>query len=189
MDPKVDDILEELNNSKAKKKIKSGSKGKGAERELVKLLNTRFEVLLQEHEDWGKFSRSVGSGNRWGQKVDLPKHAKDTFSGDLCVPQNFLWVIESKKGYNNEIDLCSIFGSSCAVLESFFKQVNDDSKRCERKPLLIWKKDYKPRIAFLKDKDMPIKKFTCVLKYQGWTAMPFDELLEMEDSFFFNLNG
>jgi hypothetical protein len=185
MDPAIEDILEEF-ESKPKPKVKSGLKGKGAEREIVKLLNSRFEKLLAAHSDWGKFSRSVGSGNRWGQNVDLPKHAKDTFSGDLCVPQNFLWVLESKKGYD-DIDLCVLFGGTCAILDEFLKQVDDDSKRCGRKPLLVWKKDYKPRVAFLKRKDAPpARKFTCCMQYNKWMAVSFDELLRTEDAFFFN---
>ncbi len=187
MSPKVDDIIKEFEQLKVKKKIKSGPKGKGAEREIAKILNNRFEKLLSEHEDWGKFSRSVGSGNRWGQGVDLPKHAKDTFSGDLCVPQNFLWVLESKKGYNDDIDLCTLFGGPCAVLDGFLKQVEDDSGRCGRKPMLVWKKDYKPRLAFMKKKDAPSgKRFSCQMQYKGWLAVPFDELLKIDDSFFFS---
>jgi len=185
MDPAVDNILEEFQKSKMKKRVKSGAKGKGAEREIVKILNKRFEKLLAANESWGKFSRSVGSGNRWGQNVDLPKHAKDTFSGDLCVPQNFLWVLESKKGYNEEIDLCTLFGGTNATLDGFLKQVEDDSKRCDRKPMLIWKKDYKPRLAFVHRHDIVVAGYSCVLHYNGWTAVPFDEMLKSDDSFFF----
>ena len=195
MSPQVDDILKELEQSKVKKKIKSGTKGKGAEREIVKILKRkRFweiktEKLLSQHEDWGKFSRSVGSGNRWGQGVDLPKHAQGhIFSGDLCVPQNFLWVLESKKGYNEEIDLCTLFGGTNATLDSFLKQVEDDSARCNRKPMLIWKKDYKPRLAFMHNQDAPLPGiFTCALSYKGWLAVPFEELMKQDDSFFFAL--
>lgn len=184
MEPIIDDILKDL--QKTKKKIKSGVKGKQSERDLVKILNKRFENLLSRHEEWGKFSRSVGSGNRWSQNVDLPKHAKDTFSGDICVPQNFLWVIESKKGYNDDIDLCTLFGGTCSLLEGFFKQVEDDSGRCNRKPMLIWKKDYKPRLAFIKNSVKLNGNFSCFMTYKGWSCVPFDELLNLEDLFFFS---
>jgi hypothetical protein len=188
MDPQVDDILKELKD-KGKSKIKSGPKGKGAEREVAKLLNKRFEDLLKEHSDWGQFSRSVGSGNRWGQTDNLPKHAQDTFSGDLCVPEHFLWVLESKKGYNDDIDLCTLFGGTNALLDGFLKQVEDDSGRCGRKPMLIWKKDYKPRLAFIKKKDAPpVRNFSTYMVYKCWLAVPCDELLKMDDSFFFSLD-
>ena len=105
------------------------------------------------------------------------------------MPQNFLWVLESKKGYNEEIDLCTLFGGSNATLDGFLKQVEDDSKRCDRKPMLIWKKDYKPRLAFIHPCDSPTQgTFSCVMTYkQAWVAIPFDELLEYPDSFFFDL--
>jgi hypothetical protein len=180
----VDNIAK---NADKPKKIKSGAKGKSAERELVHLLNERFDSLLTKNSNFGKFSRSVGSGNRWGQHVDLPKHAKDTFSGDLCVPQNFKWVIESKKGYN-DIDLISIFSGKCPGLDEFLDQVTADSKRCGRKPMLIWKKDRKPRIAFIKAADFSdFRDFKNYLVYNEWVGVPFDDLLSLKtDNFFFS---
>lgn len=180
----IDDIA--ANIKEKKKVVKSGAKGKGAEREIVKILNDRFADLLSNNPDWGQFSRSVGSGNRWGQNVVLPKHAKDTFSGDLCVPENFKWVIESKKGYN-DVDIWSVFDAKCKELMDFLKQSVDDSKRCGRKPMVIWKKDRKARLAFLKKKDAPpLKEFSCCFYFDGWVALPFDALLDQDDSFFFS---
>ena len=70
MDEEVDveDIFE-----KRPKKIKSGIKGKRVELELVKSLNARFSGILSSNPSYGKFSRSIGSGNRWGQNVQLSK--------------------------------------------------------------------------------------------------------------------
>lgn len=181
MDREVDDIIKNLNR---KQSIKSGKKGKRAELELVKLLNDRFSELLRENSDWGHFSRSLGSGNRWGQNVHLSKKAMETFSGDLSVPENFGFVLESKCGYN-EIDLNSAFEGGCKELDAFLNQVTEDSNRCGRRPLLVWKKDRRPRIAFVKTKDIPLNRFEYYMIYRDWTAVLFSDLLSFEDSFFF----
>lgn len=82
----TDDLFEETKKRK-KRKADGKKKGNRTELELVKVFNHRFG---------GGFSRSVGSGNRWGQVAYLPKHARDIFSGDLIVPKGFKWALESK---------------------------------------------------------------------------------------------
>lgn len=178
-DAEIEDIFKDK-----PKKIKSGKKGKRVELELIKALNSRFERTLESRPEAGKFSRSVGSGNRWGQRVHLSKAASDTYSGDIVCPEGFLFVLESKGGYN-DIDLCTLFGGSQAELDGFLKQVSDDSKRCGRKPMLLWKKDRKPRIAFLRSEDLTDRVFSCSLKYGDWTAVSYEDLMSFEDEFFF----
>lgn len=184
----IEDITENLNK---KKKIKSGQKGKTGEREIVNDLNVRFADLLAKNPTWGAFSRSVGSGNRWGQNVNLPQHAKDTFTGDIVAPTNFKFVIESKKGYN-DIDIFDCFSGKCSGLDEFLKQVTDDSVRSGRKPLLIWKKDRKAKVAFLLRPDifahvLQHGKRWPVMIYKEWMGVPLTELLTLADDFFFNL--
>lgn len=179
-DIEIEDIL----GDKKPKKIKSGKKGKRVELELIKSLNDRFSEILSARPSAGKFSRSVGSGNRWGQRVHLSKAASDTYSGDIVCPEGFRFVLESKGGYN-EIDLCSAFSGRQAELDSFLKQVSDDSKRCGRMPMLLWKKDRKPRLAFLISSDLGGRQFPCMMKYGDWTAVLYDDLVGLEDSFFF----
>lgn len=179
-DAEIEDVFKKRPN-----KIKSGKKGKRVELELIKILNGRFADLLASRPELGKFSRSVGSGNRWGQRVHLSKAASDTYSGDIVCPEGFRFVLESKGGYN-EIDLCTALSGQQAELDSFLKQVSDDSERCGRMPMLLWKKDRKPRIAFLRSSDLPAEDFQCSMKYHGWTAVAFDDLMGLEDSFFFS---
>lgn len=175
------------------KKIKTGQKGKRVERELCKILNKRFAKLISKNSSWGQFSRSVGSGNRWGQVSNLPKHAKDTFSGDITCPENFKFTIESKGGYN-DIDLNSAFDKGHKELDSFLQQALDDAERSGRYPMLIWKKDRKPRLAFISKSTIEseltpeqILTYDYVLIYRDWVAFNLDELLGFEDEFFFNL--
>lgn len=176
--------VENIFDDKKPKKIKSGKKGKRVELELIKSLNERFSQILSSRPGAGKFSRSVGSGNRWGQRVHLSKAASDTYSGDIVCPEGFRFVLESKGGYN-DIDLCSAFSGHQAELDSFLKQVSDDSERCGRMPLLLWKKDRKPRLAFLKSSDLGDRQFPCMMRYGGWTALLYDDLVGLDDSFFF----
>ena len=180
----IDNIFEDDGKKKRKK---SGAKGKRHELEVVKTLNKRFFDILQANLDWGKFSRSAGSGNRWGQVENLPKHAKDTYSGDLTCPANFQFVLESKGGYN-EIDLCSAFENGHREIDAFLKQSEDDCKRSGRKPMLVWKKDRKPRIAFVRTSDLPLDlTFDYSLQYRDWTGVLLSDLLEADDGYFFEL--
>lgn len=178
-DVDVEDIFK-----KPSKKIKSGKKGKRVELEVVKDLNGRFSKILSKNQDWGGFSRSVGSGNRWGANVHLSKAARDTYSGDIVCPENFKFALESKGGYN-DIDLCTVFGGSQSELDSFLKQAESDAERCGRKPMLMWKKDRKPRLAFLKTVDLPDRHFSTKLVYREWTAVSYEELMKENDEFFF----
>lgn len=185
----IDDLFEE---PEKKKKIKSGAKGKGAEREIAKTLNERFAKILAAHPTWGQFSRSVGSGNRWGQQVVLSEQAKQVYSGDLTCPEHFNFVIESKKGYN-DIDLITAFTGKCGGLDEFLKQVEDDSKRVGREPILIWKKDRKPALAFLKCKpgELQVRLINeglnpIFMSYLEWSVVTFDDILKLPDDFWFN---
>ena len=182
MDGEIDDILDNLDRRKGPK---SGQKGKRGERNIVKTLNDRFGSILGKNA--GLFSRSVGSGNRYGQKVVLSQNAMDIYSGDIVVPDGFNFVLESKNGYN-DIDLCTAFVKGHKELDTFLKQVSDDAKRCGRKPMLIWKKDRKSPLAFLKTKDLPNRSFDYSMKYKEWTAISFEELLKSENHFFFTIN-
>jgi hypothetical protein len=178
----VEDILACMDKPK---KIKSGQKGKRTERELVHILNERFKDILSKNPTWGGFSRSIGSGNRWGQQVNLPKHAEDTFSGDLTCPEHFLFIFESKGGYN-DVDLNAAFDGGHKQIDDFLKQVSDDANRTGRKPLLVWKKDRKPRLCFIRLTDVVDEKvFTYRMHYREWLAVNFDEVLKFPDDYFF----
>jgi hypothetical protein len=171
----TDDIL----SKKKTKKVDGKKKGNRTELDLTKVLNARFG---------DGFSRSVGSGNRWGQVDHLPKHAREVFSGDLIVPKGFKFVIESKGGYDG-IDMSSIFVRGNSELDGFLDQVTKDSKRCQRKPLLCWKKTRKPWLAFVHTKDLAGHSFKYKLQYGKWTCVALEHLLKLDDSFFLESDG
>lgn len=178
----IDNILCNMESRMPKKK--SGAKGKRCELEVVKILNERFKKILLKNPDWGKFSRSAGSGNRWSQVAHLPKHARDTYGGDITCPDCFAFVLESKGGYN-EIDLVSAFDGGHKEIDAFLKQSEDDAARTGRHPMLIWKKDRKPRLSFVKTVHLPDQQWEYSLTYRDWTAVRFQDLLKCNDSYFF----
>ena len=180
-----DFIIDNLLEPKKKKKINSNKKGKRKELQVVASLNKRFEEILSKFPSWGKFSRTVSSGARWGQNVILPQHAKDTFTGDLVCPSGgFKYVIECKGGYN-EVDLCSAFNGKCSQLDNFLSQVQKDSERCGRKPLLLWKKDRKPMLSIIRHEDVKNYEFKIYMKYNDWIILGFDDFFKLPDNFFF----
>jgi hypothetical protein len=178
-----DFIVEDLiKNKEKKKKIDGGKKGDRVELGLCKLLEKRFNK---------SFSRSLGSGNRWSQISNMPKHAKDTFLGDLCAPEGFRYVIESKGGYDDEVNLNNVFkGISC--LDGFIEKVTKDAIRAEKLPLLVWKPTRKPHVACLFKSLIDETKFDQYISYkynkEDWVLVSLNKLLEVYgDEFFFTL--
>jgi len=175
------DVEDFIGKKPKKKRLNSGVKGKSGEREIVKLLNTRFADLLAKNPDWGEFHRVVGSGNRWSQ-ANLSNRSEEMYSGDILC-ENLKFVIESKNGYD-DVDLTTIFEEGNRELDGFLDQVTHDSSRTGKKPLLIWKKTRKPRLAFL-HLDCYQALFPTTMHYKDWTVVLFDKLLELPDNFFF----
>jgi len=101
----------------------------------------------------------------------------------LCCPEGFKFVIESKGGYS-KVDLNNIFDKGNSELDEFIEQVSKDSERCEKKPLLIWKKNHKPWLAFVKSQDLE-GEYKYKIIYRDWVIVPLKELLELPDSYFF----
>jgi hypothetical protein len=174
----IDDILK---SSEPKKKKNSKRKGKRGELDVCDLFSKRFP----EH----KFSRVVGSGNRWAQ-ANLTETAKSVLTGDLVVPSSFKYCVEVKTGYP-EIDLCSALDGGNAKIDSFLEQATKDAERVKKKPLLIWKKDRQPWLAFINladvsDSDKNIKvPITYYLLYREWFCASFRLLLEQSELFWF----
>jgi hypothetical protein len=172
----VENILEV--REKRKKKVNSGNKGDRTERNLCKLLIARF----------GRpFERVVGSGNRWGQVKEMTQAMKDVLVGDIATPEGFLWTLECKGGYEREIDFHSLFLKGNRKLDEFLVQVsNDADKRSKKKPMLLYKRNLRQWLAFVRTKDLPKKpKFTYKMVYGDWTCVAFETLLEAPDTYFF----
>ncbi len=172
---KEDLEVEDFLNQKSKRKgINSGDKGKRTERLLVDLMNNRFG---------GGFSRSIGSGNRVEQVFNMPKHAKDTFTGDLVCPENFRFTLECKGGYD-DIDLNFVFAKGHSQIDAFLTQADEEAD-CGRKPILVWKKNRKPWISFVRTDELPHLNWNYRLIYREWSAVPLLKLLELPDEWFY----
>lgn len=178
-DFQIDDILQ--NNKKKAKKVDGKAKGDRTELHLCKLLTEHF----------GKeFSRALGSGSRWSQVANLPEHAKKTLSGDICVPEGFKWVIESKGGYEKDMDAWSAVDGKLSQLDAFIEQVSRDAEYTGRKPILCWKRNRKPWLAAVKSCDLICDNiettFPCRLQYNNWIVIPLESLLNAtQRSFWF----
>lgn len=172
-DMEIDDIFE--NNPEKKKKVNGCRKGKSVERQLCKLLNEHFNQ---------PFSRSVGSGNR-GDQVALSEAGKQVYSGDVSVPEGFKWVIESKGGYEDDMDFSNAVDGKLSKLDDFIKQVSRDAENTGRKPIICWKRNRKQWLAFIKLSDYPFSNIDIVfqyrLQYGQWFGVPLELLLEKTD--------
>jgi hypothetical protein len=140
----VDNVLGDLEKER-KPKVKSKRKGNRVELELCKKLTEHFGE---------EFSRSVGSGNRWGQVNYLPEHARKTLVGDICVPEKFKWVIECKGGYDKDVDFSSVLDGGCARIDEFIEQSLHDHEQCGRLPIIFWKRSRKPWICMARSNDL-----------------------------------
>lgn len=169
-----------LDKKQAKKKVDGKAKGNRTELNLCKLLSAHFKE---------EFSKAPGSGSRWSQVAYLPEHAKKTLTGDVCVPEGFLWVIESKGGYEKDIDLNSVCDGGISRLDSFIEQSLRDAEYCGRRPMICWKRNRKPWLIMIKLKDLsPCKEniFDYRIHYREWIILPLEELLnKTQNNFWF----
>lgn len=132
------EINDDYDFSKLNKKKKKNSRAKGStfERDIAKLLNERLGT--------SDFSRTPGSG-AFASTHTLPKHLQ--IHGDLITPQNFKYCIECKKGYNKE-SLYSLFNYSSDTWK-FIEQCENDAKRAEKIPMVIFKQDRREILAIV----------------------------------------
>lgn len=144
------------------------SKGKGnrVERSLCKMFSDRFGR---------EFTRSVGSGNRWGQVGSMCQSARHVFSGDICVPDGFLWTLECKGGYDSGMDPLPC--STGAVIDGFIEQASADATRSGRRPMVVWKRNRRPWVAILRWRDLPASRPEVMCIYGEWAIVPLEWLL------------
>ncbi len=185
-DREIEDILAnaEIQKKKKNKKVNSGEKGKRTERNLGKLLQDRFGF---------EFTRTTGSGNKWGQCtfVALPQHAKDTYAGDLICPENFEWVIECKGGYNDTSLYTLIVRGREHQIDQWIEDAIKDGERSNRKPIICWKKDRMPWLAMASMTDlwhhMAFSNKMIYTRPNGccWVIVPLADVLALDDYIFF----
>lgn len=176
-DFEIDNIFENFEHKK--KKVNGKKKGNRVELELCKKLTSFFNST---------FSRSIGSGNRWSQVSNMPSHAKQTLTGDICVPENFKWVIECKGGYDDDVDFSSVLDNGCSRIDEFIKQSKHDAETSGRLPIIMWKRSRKPWVAIIRQDDLEDFDFKFYMIYKDWIILSLDSILKTtEKEFWFNI--
>lgn len=174
----VDDIL---GNNQGPKKRNSSRKGKRGELGLTKVLAARFNK---------PFTRVPQSGAYMNQRKAVSEHVKDAYVGDIVTPPGFRFTIEVKHGYT-EIDLHNVIGhGGNKTIDGFLQQASRDAAHVGRFPLLCWKKDRMPWLAFLfpaafKEGDMVAPRCPVSINYGGWEGVALNDLLKLPDTFWF----
>lgn len=118
-----------------KKRINSHGKGGNFARKICKIFNERFNTK--------EFSKTPGSG-AYATTHDLPEHLK--IYGDIITPKDFKFVIECKCGYP-KINLNSLLKKDSQFWE-FIRQVEIDSKKAKKEPMLIFQQDRQEPLVF-----------------------------------------
>lgn len=127
--------LSKLVKSK-KKRLNSKNKGNTFQRKIAQIFN--------DHLGTTDFSPTPGSG-AFATTHKLPEHLQ--IYGDLITPKNFNFVLECKKGYNNE-NIGSTFSSKSLILEAL-RQSERDAKKCKKIPMVIFQQDRKDTLCIL----------------------------------------
>ena len=174
----MEDLYNLDNLRKKPKRKNSKAKGSAFERKVAKLLNEHFETT--------DFQRTPGSG-AFATTHKLPDHLK--IHGDLITPQNFIYTIECKKGYN-DLDLYSLLNPKSKIYE-FIKQTEKDADQANKSGLVLMAQDRRDIIVLIKQDShicnqlkLNNKRIIYILKDYALTA--FKDLLSIDRSLFFN---
>lgn len=159
---------------KKKKRVNSRAKGNRFENKVSKILNERFNT--------NEFCRTPGSG-AFATTHTLPDYLK--VYGDLITPEKFKYIIECKKGYNEEqvSDLFNTKSNICKMID----QAHRDSKKSSRDFLLIIGQDRKEPIAITNTLTLPVNNFYLKGKINDVeiVMIRLTDLLAINDTYFF----
>ncbi len=190
----IDDIFQKLDDKKIRKKrINSKRKGNSSELKICKILSERFNK---------SFSRSPNSG-AFGSTHNLDKDTQFLLSGDVLSPKNFYFTIENKAGY--KIEILNLFKEKHThknTIYSFLDQGSKDAIKANKIPLIIYTKDRCQTICFVPltnhKKYIKINDYIkninhMIISHNGknknwplWSILSLEDLLKMEDNFFFD---
>ena len=163
---------------KKPKRKNSKAKGSAFERKVAKILNEHFETT--------DFQRSPGSG-AYATTHNLPDHLK--IHGDLITPQNFIYSIECKKGYNN-LDMYSLLDPKSKIYE-FIKQAEKDANQAKKEAIVLMAQDRRDIIALIKEdshisNQLNLNKKRIIHILNNYILVSFKDVLSIDSSLFFN---
>lgn len=171
----LNDSVEEI-HKKRKNKINSKIKGSNSEREICKILNNRFV-------NKAVFNRTFYSGAYLGNTntergVFLTEEQKELLIGDIRCNNPF-WRFSIEVKSRKEFNFFDLF-SSKSEINNWIKQIEFDSKKLNRVPLLIIKINGHEPFVLVKEK-------LCVEFIWGdYSIMTLKTFLTFSDSYFFN---
>jgi hypothetical protein len=156
-----------------KKKLNSRAKGNRFENKIAKMLNERFET--------NEFCRSPGSG-AFATTHNLPSYLK--IYGDLITPEKFKYVIEIKKGYNDE-RVSDLLNPKSQIF-NMIGQAHRDSKKSSRKFILIIGQDRRDPMAITNELNLPVRgsKVSGVFNDVQVEMFKLADLLSIANSYF-----
>lgn len=159
---------------KKKKKVNSRAKGNRFENKIAKILNERFNTK--------EFCRSPGSG-AFATTHTLPSYLK--IYGDLITPEKFKFVLEIKKGYNEE-KVSDLLNPKSQIF-NMIAQAHRDSKKSSRKFILIIGQDRREPVAITNELNLPVKGPSFKGSFEDLEVSMFRliDLLSIKDSYFF----
>lgn len=160
-----------LSELKPKKKKNSRAKGNAFENKIAKVLNERFET--------DEFSRSPGSG-AFATTHKLPQHLQ--IYGDLITPQDFKFIVECKKGYN-QLGMDALLNRKSKVWE-WIETLERDMAASRKTGFILTAQDRKPSIVitpYNKTIDKHIDKKVIVDKY---IMIYLEDFLSLSNTFF-----
>ena len=138
--------------------------------------------MLNERFNTEEFCRSPGSG-AFATTHKLPEYLK--IYGDLITPEKFKFIIECKKGYNEE-QISELLNPKSTTLK-MIAQAHRDSKKSSRKFLLIIGQNRRDPIAITNEMSLPVKGPTFKGSFEDLEVSMFrlSDLLSIEESYFF----
>lgn len=157
---------------KKSKRLNSKAKGNRFERQVVDILNKRFNTT--------DFCRTPGSG-AFATTHKLPEHLQ--VYGDLVTPKNFRFTFELKAGYNKE-SVESLFNPK-SQLRQFIEQAERDSTKAKKDWIIILKQNNKDPICILEDiQDYNNKNYEFI-RYKKYMLLSLESLLALSDDWFY----
>jgi len=159
---------------KNKKKLNSRAKGNRFENKIAKQLNERFDTK--------EFCRTPGSG-AFATTHKLPEYLK--VYGDLITPEKFKFIIECKKGYNEQ-QVSDLFNPK-SIISNMVSQADRDSRKSSRKFLLIIGQNRKDPVVITNDTEINVQGnfLKGTVNRIKISLFSFKELLRIKDSNFF----
>lgn len=148
--------------------INNKKKGSRVEREIAKLLSNRFSI---------HFDRVPMSGAYATSHCNLDIKAKETLSGDIICPDDFLFSVEVKS--RKDFDFFDFFNKS-GQIHDWLNQCERDANRSYKFPLLILKVNRREIICFFK-KDNILSNFI----FNDWKILTIKQFLENNNCKFF----